>query len=797
MVKRLSEDDPSQLHGYELRGVIGRGGMGMVYLARDSAGNEVAVKTILPARANHEEFQKRFARETHILQSLRDPRIVAFLAAFPGPESPCLVTEYVPGPTLADRLSEGPLPPDVVRKLALDLAGALEVAHSRGVVHRDLKPSNVLLGPQGTKVIDFGIARLVDSERLTKVGDVLGTLPYLAPEQLERGGPPADPPVDVWAWALTVGCAARGRGCFAMPGETDSAYPRPDQMPDLAGVPDDLVPLLSAALDRDPSKRPTSRELVNALRAFPEPRPVPDWPDRPDWTGQSGQSGRHDRQDQRHRRTRRWRAVSAGAAAAVLIPGLMVVYQLLHQHKHPSDHKVPRVNTCVGGLTRIGSECVGVADPLVPAGAFGPELTAIVGRIAQENRRVAEEAAKDAQKRFVRVALVMPYSSNDRSPLSWKAIRESLAGAYTAQCRANACPGLKSVNTTGLPGRIPGVQLLLANEGSKQQHWKVVTDRLAGMTTGSHPVIAAAGLGVSLPETQRLADRLSALKIPAVGGPLTATSLESRYLFKTSPSNLEHISEVRKHLGRLPAGQLGFLVYDTNEDLYVKTLREAFDQEFKVAIDRRRTGYSGSTRDHVVPNLFGQSVQNICHDGADLVFYAGRDNDFPEFIKALADRGLCSRAGGLRPITVVTCWSGRSAFSGKPGRVKELTRDKITVVDVSVLSPENWKSGGSNPPGFASFRTSFTDLGQTEKDLGDGYAIMNHDAVLTAAWAAKSFANETLGAVPGPQDVYNQIINLNGGNWVAAASGNLEFYDPQYPPHGWATGAQLTISEFG
>src|SRR4051794_25813525 len=94
-VKRLSEEDPSELHGYELRGVIGRGGMGMVYLARDSAGNEVAVKTIIPSRANHEELQKRFARETHILQSLRDPRIVAFLAAFPGPESPCLVTEYV------------------------------------------------------------------------------------------------------------------------------------------------------------------------------------------------------------------------------------------------------------------------------------------------------------------------------------------------------------------------------------------------------------------------------------------------------------------------------------------------------------------------------------------------------------------------------------------------------------------------------------------------------------------------------------------------------------------------------
>ncbi|GAB7106790.1 hypothetical protein JCM4814A_51040 [Streptomyces phaeofaciens JCM 4814] len=779
-VKPLLADDPSELHGYSLRGRIGQGGMGVVYLARDQAGHEVAVKTILPSRAAHEEFQKRFARETRILQTLRDPRIVAVLAAFPGPDSPCLVTEYVPGPTLEDRLGEGtPLPPDAVRKLALDLAGALEAAHSRGVVHRDLKPSNVLLGPQGTKVIDFGIARFVDGERLTETGHVLGTLPYLAPERLRPGGPPAWPPTDVWAWALTVGFAARGRGCFAVPDEV-RPYPAEDDVPDLDGVPHDLVPLLRAALDRDPAKRPTSRDLVNTLRPLVEPPPVRRSRSRPRPRGW------------------RWRAVSATAAAAVLVPGVIV--GLMHIPSGPShDDEGKRVAACAGGLTRTGSECVGVADPVVPAGTFGPELSGIVGKIAQENRRVAEESARDKRKPFVKVALVMPYSANDSSPMAWQAIRESLDGAYTAQCRANGCPGLKSRKATGLPGGVPGVQLLLANEGSEQQHWKAVADRLATMTTGSHPVVAAAGLGVSLPETQRLADRLSALKIPAVGGPLTATSLESPYLFKTSPSNLEHISAVRKHLEGTNGGeQRGFLVYDTNDDLYVQTLRDAFDQEFKDAIGKRRTGYVGSTKDHVVPKLFGQAVQNICYSKSELVFYAGRDNDFPDFVKALADRGLCSQAAGdLRPITVVTCWSGRSAFSGNPARVTDLVRDRITVVDVSVLSPETWKKGTDNPPGFDSFRSGFEELGFTDKELGDGYAIMNHDAVLTVAWAAESFANQSGGAVPGPQDMYNQIINLHASNWVAAASGNLEFFDPRYPPHGWAGGARLTISEFG
>lgn len=771
-VQPLLADDPSDLHGYSLRGRIGQGGMGVVYLARDPEGNEVAVKTILPWRAADEEFQKRFARETRILQSLRDPRIVSVFAAFPGPERPCLVTEYVPGPSLADRLAEGgPLPPDAVRNLALDLAGALEAAHSRGVVHRDLKPANVLLGPRGTKVIDFGIARSVDGERLTQTGHVLGTLPYLAPEQLRPGGPPAGPAADVWAWALTVGCAARGRGCFPVPDEA-RPYPAEDDVPDLGGVPHDLVPLLRRALDRDPEKRPTSRDLVNALRPAAEPAPV-------------------------RRRARRRRAAGAGVAAAVLVPVLIALLAGV-PGLFPADDEGERADVCTGGLTRAGSECVGVADPVVPAGTFGSELGEIVGKIAQENRRVAREAAGDGRKPFVRVALVMPYSSNDSSPMSWEAIRESLDGAYTAQCRANGCPALKSGRATGLPGRVPAVQLLLANEGSEQQHWKTVTDRLAKMTTGSHPVVAAAGLGVSLPETQRLADRLSALKIPTVGGPLTATSLESPYLFKTSPSNLEHIAEVREHLERLNGKQRGFLVYDTNDDLYVQTLRDAFDEEFAAAIDTRRTGYVGSTRDHVVPKLFGPAVQSICSSDPDLVFYAGRDNDFPDFVTSLADRGLCNPGtGGTRPITVVTCWSGRSAYSGNPAAVKELTRDKITVVDVSVLSPETWRKGRSTPPGFDSFRTSFKELGNTDQELGDGYAIMNHDAVLTVAWAAESFANQSGGAVPGPQDVYNQIINLHGGTWVAAASGNLQFFDTHYPPHGWARGAQLTISEFG
>ncbi|TLQ43792.1 bifunctional serine/threonine-protein kinase/ABC transporter substrate-binding protein [Streptomyces marianii] len=776
MVNPLHANDPSELHGYILRGRIGQGGMGVVYLARDSTGNEVAVKTILPSREVDEEFQKRFARETRILQTLRDPRIVSVLAAFSGPGKPCLVTEYVPGPTLADRLREGPLPPDAVRKLALDLAGALEAAHSRGVVHRDLKPSNVLLGPHGTKVIDFGIARFVDGgqlteEQLTKAGHVLGTLPYLAPEQLRRDSPPAGPPADVWAWALTVGCAARGRGCFVLPDGTEHPYPGPDESPDLSGLSDDLLPLLGAALDRDPAKRPTSRDLVNALRPTVEPPPL---------------------RAPRVRRVRKWRAVSAGAAAAVLVPALIVISQV------DIPGAPPPSTDCVSELTLKGSECVGVADPIIRSDAFGPELRTIVGKIAQENQRVAEAAASDKRKPFVRVALVMPYSANDNSPLSWTAIRESLAGAYTAQCRANACPGLKERSTTGLPGTVPGVQLLLANEGSRQQHWETVADQLAGMRSGNHPVVGAVGLGVSLPETQRLADRLSELKIPAVGGPLTATSLQSPYLFKTSPSNLEHITAVRKHLGRLGDEQQGFLVYDNNDDLYVKTLREAFDQEFKKIIGTRRTGYSGTNAGKdVVPNLFGQSVQNICYSNSDLVFYAGRDNDFPEFIKALANRGLCDQAGVLSPITIVTCWSGRSALSGNPQRVKKLARDKITVVDVSVLSPESWKTSGSNPPGFTSFRTSFKELGHTDNELGDGYAIMNHDAVLTVAWAAESFANQTGGSVPSSQDVYNQIINLHGANWVAAASGNLEFFDPQYPPYGWAKGAQLTISEFG
>ncbi|MFE3493452.1 bifunctional serine/threonine-protein kinase/ABC transporter substrate-binding protein [Streptomyces sp. NPDC059175] len=776
----LREDDPSELHGYRLLGRLGQGGMGVVYLARDAAGDEVAVKTILGTYATEKEFQQRFARETQILQSLRDPHIISVLAAFPDPRCPCLVTEYVPGPTLADRLrEEGALTPQAARALALDLARALEAVHARGVVHRDLKPSNVLLGPHGTKVIDFGIARLVDGDDLTRTGHLPGTPGYLAPE-LATGRQQAGPEADVFAWALTVGHAVRGRGCFGEGGTVEIQYRCVYDAPELDGIPDDLLPLISSALDKDPGRRPSSRELVNALRRA-------DWATAPrtEPTGAAHPGASASTDTPKRPRRRR---LTAAVAAATLAVVAVTAYTWLHTSS----------NTCSAGLHRaVNDECVGVADPLSDASLFGPELKDVVGRIVRENKRVADEAAADPRKPYVRVAHLMPYGADSGSPLSWEAIRESLEGAYAAQCRVNACPGLRGAGATHLPATVPKVQLLLANEGRNQQEWKVVADQLGTMTSGDHPVVGVSGLGVSLPETQAVADRLSELKIPAVAGPPTATTLESPYLFKASPSNREHVRALRARLESGQAERRGFLVFDTNEDLYVQSLREAFDLEFAPSIGQRRAGFAGSTDDAAVPRLYGPAVQDICYTKADVVFYAGRDNDFPALISALANRGRCSPDGGLRPLTVVTCWSGRSAYSRNPERQKELRKAKITVLDASVLSPEDWNRGSTVPPGFAPFHESFQALGYTDRRLGDGYAMMNHDAVLTVAWAAESFANQNGGAVPGPQDLYNQIINLHGANRVAAASGDLEFFHPSDVSRGWAKGARLTINTFG
>src|ERR1041384_7904699 len=158
----------ARLGPYEVVAAIGAGGMGEVYRARDTRlGREVAIKVLPESFANDADRLARFEREAQVLASLNHPNI----ATIHGLEERALVMELVEGPTLADRIAEGPIPIDEALPIARQIAEALEAAHERGIIHRDLKPANIKLRPDGTvKVLDFGLAKLVEAGEASKAG---------------------------------------------------------------------------------------------------------------------------------------------------------------------------------------------------------------------------------------------------------------------------------------------------------------------------------------------------------------------------------------------------------------------------------------------------------------------------------------------------------------------------------------------------------------------------------------------------------------------------------------------------
>jgi serine/threonine protein kinase len=180
---------------------------------------------------------------------------------------PFLVTEYAAGLSLAEYVDDyGPLGADMLYGLATGLAEALTEIHAAGVVHRDFKPSNVILAGSGPKVIDFGIAQTLDSTVVTKTGTTIGSAGYMAPEQIMGR---AGPPVDIFAWAVTIGFAASGRPPFGTGASDAILYRILHTEPDIGGVPSRLRPLVQAALAKDPDKRPAARDLLGQLTNTP------------------------------------------------------------------------------------------------------------------------------------------------------------------------------------------------------------------------------------------------------------------------------------------------------------------------------------------------------------------------------------------------------------------------------------------------------------------------------------------------------------------------------------------------
>jgi serine/threonine protein kinase len=259
----LRPDDPTRIGHYRLTARLGSGGMGVVYLGVTWDGNPVAVKVLRPDLAGDQEFRLRFGREVAALVRVKGECTVRVIEADSQSSTPFVVTEYAQGPSLSEYIDKhGSVGPDLLHGLATGLAEALTVIHAAGIMHRDLKPSNIILTDAGPKVIDFGIARRQDTTGLTQTGMMIGSMGFMAPEQISgRPGPEAD----VFAWGVTVAYAASGRSPFGAGNTHSILYRIMYGDPDIAAVPDPLRPLVQAALTKDPRSRPTAAQLLDHL----------------------------------------------------------------------------------------------------------------------------------------------------------------------------------------------------------------------------------------------------------------------------------------------------------------------------------------------------------------------------------------------------------------------------------------------------------------------------------------------------------------------------------------------------
>ncbi|WP_181805145.1 serine/threonine-protein kinase [Streptomyces shenzhenensis] len=259
---------PEYAGHYRLESCLGSGGMGVVHLARSTSGLKLAVKVVHAEYAKDREFRGRFRQEVAAARKVSGAFTAPVVDADPEAERPWMATLFIPGPTLSEHVKRnGPMPPAQLRRLMAGLAEALRDIHRVGVVHRDLKPSNVLLAEDGPKVIDFGISRPKDSELRTETGKLIGTPPFMAPEQFRR---PREVgfAADIFALGSVLVHAATGRGPFDSDSPYVVAYQVVHDEPDLTGVPEEVAPLVVRCLAKEPEDRPTPDELMRALRSL-------------------------------------------------------------------------------------------------------------------------------------------------------------------------------------------------------------------------------------------------------------------------------------------------------------------------------------------------------------------------------------------------------------------------------------------------------------------------------------------------------------------------------------------------
>ncbi|MCO1576265.1 hypothetical protein M8C13_10925 [Crossiella sp. SN42] len=412
------------------------------------------------------------------------------------------------------------------------------------------------------------------------------------------------------------------------------------------------------------------------------------------------------------------------------------------------------------GVSDVDGECVGITDGSYE---FHPDLAEVQRKILAENEWVLAQ-----NKPYVSVALLSPLTWNGSSALDGAKILRLVQGTFVGQQR---------VNRSSLAGDPqPLVRLLLANAGSGLRHWEPVVAELANRMSGADRLVAVAGLGMSVAQTETAAKRLSALKLPMIGALITADGLDHEHitgLIRANATNTDYVAALARHLATRPDLREGLLVYDANQpDLYTRTLKQALEREFG-----NRGGYlryppqsfvGASIPGEATPNMFDGITKNICTVHPQLVFYAGRESDLVSFVEALSHR-VCR----AEPLTVLT---GATGFGLVKVLISKLVAANVTAVYASSVDAERWREGAPEAPNYRDFHAAFTEH-FSQASLDDGYAVMHHDAMVTAARAIRLAAEQSRAAdrLPTPADVLSQLLNLNNAYQVPAASGQLSF----------------------
>jgi eukaryotic-like serine/threonine-protein kinase len=269
----MSVASGTKLGHYEITAPLGAGGMGEVYRARDTKlGRDVALKVLPPVFARDAQRMARFEREAKVLASLNHPNIATIFGVEESGSTPALVMELVEGPTLADRIRQGPIPTEEALRIAKQICDALEYAHEHGIVHRDLKPANVKVTNDDTvKVLDFGLAKAIEddtasidistsptlSRMATQAGVLLGTAAYMSPEQAK--GKPVDRRTDIWALGCVLYEMLTGKHTFGGESVTDTLASVIKEEPDWSQLspqtPTRVRLLLQRCMQKDPKQR--------------------------------------------------------------------------------------------------------------------------------------------------------------------------------------------------------------------------------------------------------------------------------------------------------------------------------------------------------------------------------------------------------------------------------------------------------------------------------------------------------------------------------------------------------------